>query len=373
LQQGHQLLCLRPEEWQKKQEAAIQQEHIEAAQVLAEARAKDQSVVDVAELPNTAYRQVSIGAPEGCDERCPCRSKALLHGALVPVCMDMGRFKKLEREQNKRRKDALRARLNALVKEAHEVINQEKESGRWQRVALTVSYPLLMTAGKPVVQQAAKEMAIFLDFEKLFSYQTADREKMKLLAELDSGKLLAFAARVLVAKEAKEALEWQRGSTLYADTLLNRLNPPQQELATANDTAEAVAQETSGQEPLVGHDHDAGSPEFEAEASGAISPGTEADRRWTAGDSEEADWFADGSPEQDPFSDEIAEPNEDEEPDDANWEDPWNAEEVEGSEAYLQDGTGTETFAEAPMAADSVHEDSDEVTPSHDVTTETVA
>ena len=147
--------------------------------------------------------------------------------------MDLGRYKKLEREQNKRHKDALRAKLNAQTKEAEEVIAQERESGNWQRVALMLSYPLLMTAGKPVVQQAAKETGIFLDFEKLFGYQTAEREKMKLLSSLDSGKLLAFAARVLVAKEAKEALEW-RGSTLYADTLLDRLDPPQQELGVEN-------------------------------------------------------------------------------------------------------------------------------------------
>jgi ParB/RepB/Spo0J family partition protein len=373
LQQGHHLLCLRPDEWQKKQEAAISQEHDEAAQVLAEARAKDSSVVDVAELPNTAYREVSYGAPEGCDERCPCRAKALIHGDLVPVCMDMGRFKKLEREQNKRKKDALKTRLAALAKAAHEVIDREKESGQWQRVALLLSYPLLMTAGKPVVQQAAKEMAVFLDFEKLSGYQTPDREKMKLLSELDPGKLLAFAARVLIAKEAKESLEWQRGSTLYADTLLNRLDPPQQELTVEDRPAtERAAQDGSPQEQSY-------------QAAGKKTEAGE-NRDWTTGDAEEAGWsgdpslddpssgdnsFGDGSLEEDPFSDGTAEPD-GEDADGAGWEDPWDAEDMGGTEPYVPEEPGAESFSGDTMATEPVHEDSAGAAPSGEATAEPV-
>jgi ParB family transcriptional regulator, chromosome partitioning protein len=371
LQQGHQLLCLRPDEWLKKQELAIQQEQNEAAQVLEEARAQDSSVVNVAELPITAYREVSYGAPEGCDERCPCRGKALLHGSLVPVCIDMGRYKKLEREQNKRRKDALRARLNALVKEAQEVIDEEQGSGKWQRVALALSYPLLMTAGKPVVQQAAKETGIFLDFEKLFGYQTQDREKMKMLAELDSGKLLAFAARVLVAKEAKESLEWRGGSTLYMAALLNRLDPPQQELATADNASETVADQAPARGLSVETDGRASPTETEVPEATHVED--EANRNWTAGDAEEAGWFDGNSSEEDPFSDGTAEPDGDEDADGVNWEDPWHAEDADGLETDAPAQSEAEVLAEDSQPEEPCREGPSGTPPSGDATGEPMA
>jgi hypothetical protein len=101
--------CLKPDEWNKKQEAAIEQQKEEANRVMEEARQQNGQAVETEKLSLGTYRNLSLGSvPVGCSESCPCRSQAAgPHDPTrkYPICLAPSRLNELlkaEREATKK-------------------------------------------------------------------------------------------------------------------------------------------------------------------------------------------------------------------------------------------------------------------------------
>jgi len=220
-QSGYNSYCLKPDEWRKKQEAAIELKKQEASRVLEEARQEGRTTVETDKLPPGTYRDLSYATvPSGCSAQCPCRGQAgdpRDATRKVPVCLDPKRFAELVQAEWDAHLDTRRQRFATLWDDAREVLRAEQQSGACYKIAALLTLPVLIgrhrsysdpAAWEGLVRQVGQELSIFLDWETLLDFETDEAATLALLQEVEPDRLLLFAACLLLAQEASETVRY---------------------------------------------------------------------------------------------------------------------------------------------------------------------
>jgi len=341
VQSGYSSYCLKPLEWKKKQEAAISFKQQEATRVMEEARAQGTNAVDTEKLPQGSYRDLTYATlPAGCTGACPCRGETTDPRDAtrkVPVCLDPKRFNELVQEERQAHEEERQRRFTALWREAKEVLVAEAENVIWTKTSLLLARSLLFGHayhyGNPetwvmLVRQVGRELDILLPWETLFDAETDDAETLSLLQTVEPSRLLLLVGCLMLAHEAQEAIRFA-SVTPDLDLVLGRTSVSQPELP-GEETAEVIA-----------------TPQLSAEAddsSTVAQTGTDMVSAVEAPDEErtldEDRVITTGFYE--PAEGEEVGEEESEQPDGAEWEDPWDADDMDASDPDAQD----ESFAE---------------------------
>ena len=298
---GHSAYCLRPDEWKRKQQLAIEVKKQESARVLEEARQAGKSVVEAKTLAPGSYRDLSYGEPPaGCSPQCPCRSEmedVRGEGCTRPICLDPERHRALAQAERDAHEAARRKRYEALWSSAIEVLREEWQGEEQRKTVALIAAPLLLGEGHrygsaqtwhELVQSIGRELAILLPWEILFDGETKDGDILRLLEgkdksgdsnevvdgegekavrpeipRLDVKQLLLLCAAVRVGREASEAARYG-GETPFLDFVLGLQTATQTELETSQLEVEPGAGEPGALPPL----HESASIETAAEDNG---------------------------------------------------------------------------------------------------------
>jgi len=114
--------CLKPSEYRKKQEHAVELAKQEAARILEAAGKQEDGEVDITSMPAGSYRDLSVfPVPTGCSGQCPCRREYV--GPNDPtrpraVCVDPARLKLLVDQDREAQEEAARRRYDAMFDSA---------------------------------------------------------------------------------------------------------------------------------------------------------------------------------------------------------------------------------------------------------------
>jgi ParB-like chromosome segregation protein Spo0J len=230
---GYSSFCLKPEEWLKKQGAAlerIEQERHNAEQdattLMEQARKDNSGVVDVAYLTPGSYKDLSFGdPPAGCSPQCPCyRETHDPHDPTKkrPVCLDPNRYKGLVQAEREAEEHARRVRFNALWESAKEKLLADVQNADLRRLAVLIAIPVLRSmydengyieSWRQGVEQIAEE----LDVSVLEDFLNADTESEAYVAletAMRNGcppeKVLLLCACLMLADEARTAIRFIR-------------------------------------------------------------------------------------------------------------------------------------------------------------------
>jgi ParB family chromosome partitioning protein len=258
IRSGYSSYCLRPEEWKKKNDAAIELKQQEAACVLEEARQNGTPSVDVEKLPVGSYRDLAFGPiPAGCTAACPCRSEVPdSHDPTkkAPICLDPARFRDLLQAEREAQQQERRRRFGVLWNEARDILQRQIASGEWQTVVPLLIQPLLLDHptydGSPGewldrTQEVVETLGIVLPWDDLLDCAPDEGTALPILKRTDPGQLLLLTACLLLAQETEQAIDYDI-PTPALDFVLNRSNRPQPELLDDPECSElAVAQPTS--------------------------------------------------------------------------------------------------------------------------------
>jgi hypothetical protein len=267
---GYASYCLLPDEWSKKQEAALarqQEEQNEAARVLEEARQENSGVVEVEHLTPGSYKDLSLGdPPAGCSPHCPCyKETADTHDPTKkrPVCLDPNRYKGLVQAEREAEENARRIKFNALWESAKEKLLSDEGDNDLRRVTALIATPILRSmydengyveSWRQGVEQIAEELGVSV----LDDFLNADAE-IEAYAALDNAmqngcapsRVLLLCACLMLAGEARTAIRFIRetpGLDFVLETKQHNLDVSP---AEADDTltkeiaADGVAEETN--------------------------------------------------------------------------------------------------------------------------------
>jgi ParB/RepB/Spo0J family partition protein len=343
---GYSSYCLRPEEWQKKQDASIEQQQQEAAQVMEQARQDGQQVVEVEKLPANAYRNLSYMTtlPAGCSGACPCRGEAADPRdptQRIPICLQPERFAELVRAEREAQEEVRRRHYEVQWKEALQVLQQEWANGLPRKTVWLMARPLLQPSHyfpnpevwPQLLQYVADELKLEMPVEALASLANGAEtsEVLALLQSIDPNHLLLFTAGLQLALEAQNGSHYG-GETADLDLVLERSSGLQAELPEDEDSGE---EEADPREATAGEPHT-------LESEVAIT--TDADNR-NEESSEPGDLEAEGLEQEDSH---LIEESDTEDRDDGGHE--WYWPEGHG------DATGTDTIesTSAPLESNSL-------------------
>ncbi len=183
---GYASFCLKPPEWHKKQEAAINRQRDEAAQAMdrmrEEVRQQEQGgQVDVAQLPSGSYRDLThVELPQGCTGSCPCRKQVSdPHDATktVLVCLDPERLKTLREAERQAHEQARKRRYTQDWQRAVSVLQSEMEAEQWRKLPVLLCALVLRSgarygssdAWETLARDVARELGVTLPWEELIS------------------------------------------------------------------------------------------------------------------------------------------------------------------------------------------------------------
>ena len=260
--------CLKPEEWHKKQEAAIEQQKDEASRTMQEAREAASGEGDVSQLAPGTYRDLRHAAlPSGCTGSCPCRREARdPHDPAhtVPVCLDPKRLAELKEEERRAHEEARQKRFTGMWEQAMASLKGECEQGAPRKLAALLAAPVLrgerVSYGsrenwEALTQSVARQLGVRLPWETLFNSHedgpvlTAIESALAQPGEndqspdapgtdgaLDTTQLLLLATGLLLADEARGAIRWG-GETPRLAFVLGMEETAQPELDMMEDDA----------------------------------------------------------------------------------------------------------------------------------------
>lgn len=258
---GYGSYCLKPQEWKKKQDAAIEQQKQESARILEEARQQKGQPLEsdqLAQLPSGSYRAISLGSvPAGCTEACPCRSKVADPHDLTkqfPVCLDPKRLTELIQAQREANEAARRNQYQVLWQDARAVLQADVENRNWSRLATLLSLPVLQAQfcryvdeeqWQNLTRTVASSLGVLVPWEELLYSDQEDGELYALLhAQLETQapeKLLLLCASLLLAYEANQTVRFG-GETPGLNFVLGR-QPAQQIELDENELEELEVKE----------------------------------------------------------------------------------------------------------------------------------
>jgi ParB/RepB/Spo0J family partition protein len=244
--------CLKPDEWNKKQEAAIEQQKQEANRVMEEARQQNGQAVEAEKLSPGSYRNLSLASvPAGCSESCHCRSQAAdphdphdPHDPTkkYPICLDPSRLNELLKTEREAKEEARRQTYQALWHRAKEKLQAEIAEQNLSRVTTLLALPVLQAAfcrymdpeqWQALARTVAVNAGVFVPWDDLLDEETADGELYELLmGQLEAQKpekLLLLCACLLLAYEANQVVRFG-GETPGIDFVLSRKPEQQREL-----------------------------------------------------------------------------------------------------------------------------------------------
>jgi ParB family chromosome partitioning protein len=249
---GYSSYCLRPEEWQKKQDAAIEQQQQEAARVMEEARQEGKQVVEVEKLPANSYRNLSYMSilPAGCSGACPCRGEAADPRdptQRIPICLQPERFSELVRAEREAQEDARRQHYEVQWKEALEVLQAEWTTSQPRKTVWLMARPLLQPSHyfpnpevwPQLLQYVADALELQMPVEALASLADGAEtsQVLELLQGIEPNHLLLFTAGLQLALEAQNGSHYG-GETADLDLVLERSSGLQTELPEDIDEVE---------------------------------------------------------------------------------------------------------------------------------------
>jgi ParB/RepB/Spo0J family partition protein len=230
---GYSSFCLKPEEWVKKQSAALEREEreklsseLEAATVMEQARKDNSGIVDVEHLMPGSYKDLSFGEPPaGCSPSCSCYRETLDASDPMrkrPVCLDPDRYKGLVQAEREAEERARRVKFNALWESAKDKLLADAENADLRRLAVLIAGPILRSmydehgyveSWRQGVEQIAEELEVSV----LEDFLNADTEG-EAYAALDSAmqngcapeRVLLLCACLMLADEARTAIRFVR-------------------------------------------------------------------------------------------------------------------------------------------------------------------
>jgi ParB family chromosome partitioning protein len=226
---GYASYCLKPDEWEKKQLAALQQaeqEAQEAAQIMEQARQENGPVVEVEQLPIGSYKVLSFEEPPaGCSPGCPCYRETVDPDDPArkrPLCLDPNRYRGLAQAQREAEEHARRQRFNALWEAAKAKLLADVEKNDLRRLTVVLATPLLRTmydqngyveSWRQGVAEIAEELEAlvldeFLDAEE--ENEACNALDNALQQGLRPDKLLLLCALLMLAEEARTAIRFIR-------------------------------------------------------------------------------------------------------------------------------------------------------------------
>lgn len=268
---GYASFCLKPAEWRKKQEAAIERAKDEAAQAMErvreEARQQEQDgQVDVTQLPPSSYRHLThVEVPQGCTESCPCRQQVADPRdatKMIPVCLNTERFKSLKEAERQAHEEARKRRYTLEWQRAVAALQGELETKQWRKLPVLLCALVLRSGARygnsetweTLARGVAREVGLALPWDELFSthdeVRTLDALESALVnddARSDgeatasedernfprSSRMLMFATALLLADEASTAVRYG-GDTPRLTFILGTNQTQQRELEIAH-------------------------------------------------------------------------------------------------------------------------------------------
>jgi len=118
--------CLKPTEYRKKQDHAIELQKQEATRILEAAGKQEDGEVDIKSMPAGSYRDLSMfPIPTGCSGQCPCRKEYTDPNDPTrarPVCVDLTRLKLLADQDREAQEEAARRRYDTMFDSAMVVL-----------------------------------------------------------------------------------------------------------------------------------------------------------------------------------------------------------------------------------------------------------
>ncbi len=249
--------CLKPEEWRKKQQMAVELQKQEAAQVLEAARQDGKTTVETYKLPQGSYRDLSFAnLPAGCSEQCSCRSESCNPNEPTqkrPICLDPERFNALVKAEREAHEEARRRKYLALWNDAKAVLQEGEEIH--PNAAALLALPIVRgeflrwgdrESWRTLVQQIALEVKVHLPWNEIFEPEQSEFQPFTLLQDVAPRELLLFAACLVLAHEAREAVRFG-GETPQLHFVLGMAPAEQPELDTSDSEASDDLEGVSGE------------------------------------------------------------------------------------------------------------------------------
>ena len=236
---GYASYCLKPEEWKRKQEAAVVQQKDEATRAMQQVREQireqeQDGQVDTSALPAGSYRNLSVmQVPAGCGEHCPCRRETCYSSAPdapVPICVDPARLKSLQEQERQAHEDARRRHFTRLWEQANQVLEGEKDEPR-KATALLTSVMLGSELHRygydaehgALARSVARAVGLVLPWDEMLEAgdeatmfqllagnipEEADGASAQAVEPPEPGRLLLFAASLLLVQEVRQAVRF---------------------------------------------------------------------------------------------------------------------------------------------------------------------
>lgn len=256
--------CLKPEEWNKKQEAALELAKQEAARVMEEARQQNGAPVEAQKLPPGSYRNLSLGSvPAGCTPSCPCRSQAAdPHDPTMqyPICLNPNRLSELIREERQANEDARRTQYVALWQQAKEMLQNDVEAQDLKRIATLLALPICQAAfcryvdaeqWQALARGVSTQIGVFLPWNDLLEDEEEHLELYRqIYGQLETQtpeRLLLLASCLLLAYEANQVVRFG-GETPGIDFVLGRKPAEQTSLEDHEEQPDEQSEETNFKE-----------------------------------------------------------------------------------------------------------------------------
>ena len=244
---GYHSYCLKPDEWQRKQNEAIERAKQEAARVLDEAKQSESGEVDTESLPPGSYRDLTHAQlPAGCCEVCPCRGETTDPRDPTQkksICLAPERFAELVRAERQAHEEARQRKFTEFWREALRRLNdaQKEPIVSWTTLAL---WPLVkgthlrygeQQSWNELGQQVATELSLDLPWQLWQDEETSTAQLLTELKRVETNDLLRFFGALLLAQEALQAIRYG-GETPLLSAVLGHQTATQGEFSDSDGT-----------------------------------------------------------------------------------------------------------------------------------------
>ena len=243
---GYHSYCLKPDEWQRKQNEAIERAKQEAARILDEAKKSEDGEVDTESLPPGSYRDLTHAElPAGCCEACPCRGETSdLRDPTQkkPICLAPDRFAELVRAERQAHEEARQRKFTEFWREALQRLNdaEQETSVSWATLAL---WPLAkgahlrygeLQSWNELSAQVARELSLDLPLQNWQDDELSTAQLLTELERVETHDLLRFFGALLLAQEALQAIRYG-GETPLLSAVLGHQTATQGELPDSDE------------------------------------------------------------------------------------------------------------------------------------------
>ena len=256
---GYHSYCLKPDEYQRKQNEAIKRSKQEAARVLDEAKKSEDGEVNTESLPPNSYRDLThADLPAGCCETCPCRSVTTDPRDPTKkraICLDPSRFSGLVQTERKAHEETRQRKFTEFWREAIHRLNDEQQEPlvSWAALAL---WPLAkgahlrygeLQSWNELGAQVSRELSLDLPWQEWQDDEAPIDQLLTQLKGVETDDLLRFFGALLLAQEALQAIRFD-GETPILFHVLGHQNATQGEFSESDSDDESPKSESDDDE-----------------------------------------------------------------------------------------------------------------------------